>query len=193
MRKTMFVAAAVAAVVGTPGIAQAQTLPIPLAVEGRIDAAFPMGDFADIAGSGVGVGAGVSLGITPGVGVYGTYSHTRFGTGLTGGDTPDATDAGFSVGVTTALPGIAPNVAPWVGGGLVFHQLQVNGSSAGVSQDMGFEVGGGVAVGVARNVRLTPGIGYRQYGARIPALGGLAARDLNVQYLTLGVGLNVAF
>jgi HSP20 family protein len=36
-------------------------------------------------------------------------------------------------------------------------------------------------------------VNYRHYGASVPALGGLAARDLTVQYLTLGVGLNFTF
>lgn len=192
MRKTMY-AAVLAAAVGTAGAGEAQSLPIPLSVEGRVDAAFPLGDFGDVAGNGVGFGAGASLGILPGVGVYGTYSHTRFGVGLGSNETPDATDSGFSVGVTAALPGTSSRVSPWIGGGLVFHDLQLNGSGAGIDQDMGFEVGGGVAVGVAPGVRLTPGVGYRRYSASIPALGGLAARDLDVQYLTLGVGLNIAF
>lgn len=193
MRKTMFVSAAVAAFVAA-GAAEAQgSLPIPLSVEGRVDAAFPVGDFADVAGNGAGFGVGASLGVAPGLGVYGTYSNTRFGVGIGSSDTPDAADSGFSVGVTTALPGLTANVSPWIGGGLVFHQLAVNGSRTGVDQDMGFEVGGGVAVGVAPGVRLTPGIGYRRYSASIPALGGLAARDVGVQYVTAGVGLNIAF
>jgi hypothetical protein len=192
MRRTMFVAV-LAAAVGTAGAAGAQTLPIPLSVEGRVDAAFPMGDFGDVADTGVGYGVGAALGIVPGLGVYGTYSHTRFGSAPGSTDTPDATDTGFSVGLTAALPGTSARVAPWVGGGLVFHKLELGGSGAGIDQEMGFEVGGGVAVGVAPGVRLTPGVGYRRYAASIPALGGLAARDLDVQYLTLGVGLNIAF
>jgi opacity protein-like surface antigen len=194
MRKTMYVTAAVAAAMAaTTAPAAAQSLPIPLAVEGRVDAAFPMGRFGDVAGTGVGFGAGASIGLTPGVGVYGTYSHTRFGAGVGSSETPDATDSGFSVGVTAALPGATPNVSPWVGGGLVFHQLELGGSGAGIEEDLGFEVGAGVAIAVAPNVRLTPGIGYRSYSASVPALGGLTARDVNVQYLTLGVGLNIAF
>ncbi len=192
MRTTMFVAATLAAAAMATG-AGAQSLPIPLSVEGRVDAAFPMGDFADRAGTGAGFGVGASLGIAPGFGVYGTYSHTRFGVGIGSDDTPEATDAGFSVGVTAALPGTSARVAPWIGGGLVFHDLTLNGSSAAISQDMGFEVGGGVAVGVAPGVRLTPGVGYRRYAATVGALGGVLERDLTVQYLTLGVGLNIAF
>jgi hypothetical protein len=193
MRKTMFVAA-LAAAVGTAGAAEAQgNLPIPLAVEGRVDAAFPLGDFADRAEAGAGFGVGATVGVVPGFGVYGTYSQTRFGVAPGSQDTPDATDTGFSVGVTAALPGSSARMSPWIGGGLVFHELELNGSGAGIDQDMGFEVGGGLAVGVAPGVRLTPGVGYRRYQASVPALGGLAASDLTVQYLTAGIGVNIAF
>jgi opacity protein-like surface antigen len=192
MYRTMF-AAVLAAGVSASGVATAQSLPIPLSVEGRLDAAFPVGDFSDVASTGAGFGVGASLGIVPGVGVYGTYSHTRFGVPVGSDRTPDATDSGFSVGLTTALPGMSPRVSPWVGAGLVLHRLEVGGSRSGIDQDVGFEVGGGVAIGVAPGVRLTPGVGYRHYGASIPALGGLAARDLTVQYVTAGIGVNVAF
>lgn len=192
MRRTMF-AAAVLAVAGTAGTAGAQALPIPLAVEGRVDAAFPLGDFADRAETGAGFGVGATIGVVPGFGVYGTYSQTRFGVAPGSTDTPDATDTGFSVGVTAALPGSSARVSPWIGGGLVFHELELNGSDAGIDQEMGFEVGGGFAVGVAPGVRLTPGIGYRRYQASVPALGGLAASEVAVQYLTAGIGVNIAF
>jgi hypothetical protein len=193
MRNMMLASILAASATMVATAVQAQALPIPLSVEGRADAAFPVGEFADIAGNGAGFGVGASLGIVPGVGVYGTYSHTRFGVGIGSDRTPDATDDGFSVGVTASLPGMSPNVSPWIGGGAVFHRLSVNGSRAGVDQDMGFEVGGGVAIGVAPGVRITPGIGYRHYNASIPALAGLAARDLAVRYVTAGVGVNIAF
>ncbi len=193
MRNTKFRAAAVIAALATAGAAHAQSLPIPLSVEGRVDAAFPMGDFGDQVESGAGFGAGASLGIARGLGVYGTYSQTRFGVPPGSSDTPDATDTGFSVGLTAALPGTGARVSPWVGGGVVFHGLELNGSDARIEEEMGFEVGGGLAVGVAPGVRLTPGVGYRRYEASVPALGGVAARDLTVQYLTAGIGLNIAF
>ena len=193
MRKTMFATAALAALVGTATVAGAQSLPIPLSLEGRVDAAFPMGDFGDEADTGVGYGVSAALGVAPGFGVYGSYSHTRFGQGPGSTGTPDATDSGFSVGVTAAIPSGGMGMAPWVGGGLVFHQLQLGGNGSGIEEEMGFEVGGGVAVGVAPGVRLTPGVGYRRYAATVPVLGDVVQRDLTVQYLTLGVGLNIAF
>jgi hypothetical protein len=83
--------------------------------------------------------------VLPNLGINGKYSQTRFGGGWTGDGPSDATDAGFSAGVTAALPGMA-GVSPWVGGGLLFHQLEVRGTRSGVSQDMGFELGVGLNI-----------------------------------------------
>jgi hypothetical protein len=67
----------------------------------------------------------------------------------------------------------------------------VRGVRQGVSQDIGFEVGGGVAIPLTQQLRLGPAVNYRRYGASVPTIGGLAARELTVQYLALSVGLNL--
>lgn len=193
MRKAVFGAVAVALALGA-GEAKAQ-FSIPLSVEGRVDYAVPVRDFDDLADEGISWGVGASLGVTPGVGVYGTYSRTEF-------EVPEIEDAelqdvGFSVGLTTSLPSMSPGISPWVGAGLVIHGLEFEGDDGGedgddgVDEDLGFEVGGGLAVRLAPNVRLTPGIGYRQYGVDVGTLLGTA--EFDVQYFTAGVGLNVSF
>lgn len=187
MKRAVFAAVALAAA-ASASEAAAQ---IPLAVEGRLDYAVPTGDFDDVADEGTSLGAGVSVGVRPGLGLYATYSNVRFGVGLTGDDEPDAEDSGFSVGITTALPGGGTGVAPWVGAGLVFRTLELGGVEEGIDESVGFEVGGGVALPLARNVRLTPAIGYRRYGTELETL--LGGRELDVSYVTAGVGLNVAF
>jgi opacity protein-like surface antigen len=176
----------------TSDAASGQALGIPIAVDVRAEAAFPIGDFNDIADTGAGATISVAMPIVPAFGVYGTYTHIRFGGGWTGGGTSDATTEGFAVGVTTMLPGL-PDVDPWIGAGLLLHRLEVRGTRQGVSDDLGFEVGAGVAVPLAGRLRLSPAIHYRHFGATIPALAGLAARDLTVQYVSLGVGLNYWF
>ncbi len=189
MKNAVFAAALLAAVV--PAARAEAQLPIPLSVEGRLDYAVPTGDFDDqVAENGIGVGAGVSLGVVPGLGVYGTYSNTRFGGGLFDDEEPDAKDAGFSVGLTAALPGAA-GLAPWIGAGAVFHTLEINGSEAGIDEDVGFEVGGGIAVPITPNMRLTPGVGYRRYGVDIQR--PLVDLEMDVSYFTAGVGLNLSF
>jgi len=191
MRKSLFAGVALALAV-VAGDAAAQS-PIPFAIEGRIDYAAPTGDFGDVAEAGFSYGGGVSIGVVPGLGVYGSFSQARFGTDLgQDGDNADAVDQGFSAGLTTALPRFA-GVAPWVGVGAVFHQLELGGRDEGIDEDIGFEVGGGLAFGVAPGVRVTPGIGYRRYATKVSAVAGLLESELDVEYFTAGIGLNIAF
>ena len=192
MKKAVFATVAVALSLAA-GEARAQ-FGIPLSVEGRVDYAVPVRDFDDIADEGISWGAGVSLGVTPGIGVYGTYSQTEFE--LSGGGDVEIRDAGFSVGLTAALPRVS-SLSPWVGAGLVIHQFDFNeddapnNHDAGVDEDLGFEVGGGLAIPVGANIRLTPGIGYRQYGVDVGTL--LTASQFDVSYFTAGVGVNFSF
>ncbi|HEX5870491.1 MAG TPA: outer membrane beta-barrel protein [Longimicrobium sp.] len=189
MKKAVF-AAVLAVVAASAGEVSAQ-MGIPLSVEGRLDYAVPTGDFDDAADEGVSVGGGVSLGIRDGLALYGSYSNTRFGVSLSSGEEPDAEDSGFSVGLTAALPGGSARVSPWIGAGAVFHTLEVGGVEEGIDEEVGFEVGGGVALGLAPNVRLTPGVGFRRYGTQLEGLLGDA--ELDVSYFTAGVGLNISF
>lgn len=189
MKKAVF-AAVLAAVAASAVNANAQ-MGIPLSVEGRLDYAVPTGDFDDAVDEGAGWSAGASLGLRPGLALYGTYSNTRFGAGLFEDKEPQAEDSGFTVGLTAAIPGGTARVAPWIGAGAVFHTLELGGIEEGIDEKVGFEVGGGVAIGVAQNVRLTPGIGYRRYSTEIEGLLGDA--ELDVSYVTAGVGLNISF
>jgi len=192
MKKAAFASVAVALALGAAD-AQAQ-LPIPLSVEGRLDYAVPVSDFDDAVDEGISWGAGVSLGVSPGVGVYGTYSQTEFA--IEDMDDVEVQDAGFSVGLTAALPMMGTGISPWVGAGLVIHQFEFDGEGNdededGIDEDLGFEVGGGLAIPLASNIRLTPGIGYRQYGVDAGTL--LGTTEFDVQYFTPGVGLNLSF
>lgn len=190
MKKVLFASVALAAAL-VSGEANAQ-LGIPLSVEGRLDYAVPVADFDDAVDEGLSWGVGASLGVAPGIGVYGTWSRTQFD--VEGVDEMEIEDTGFSVGVTTALPSVA-GVAPWIGAGVVMHQFDFNDETDndenGIEEDVGFEVGGGLALPLTRNVRLTPAIGYRQYG--VDTDGVLGGAEFDVQYITAGVGLNISF
>ncbi|HYW13524.1 MAG TPA: outer membrane beta-barrel protein [Longimicrobium sp.] len=186
MKKTVLAAVAVALSVAA-GEAKAQ-FSIPLSVEGRLDYAVPVGDFDDLADEGTSWGAGVSLGITPAIGIYGTYSQTTFQ--VAGFKDLDLEDNGFSAGLTAALPSVS-ELSPWVGAGVVKHELAFEGDDGGADEKLGFEVGGGLAIPVSANIRLTPAIGYRQYGMDVGALPGTA--EFDVSYFTAGVGVNFSF
>jgi opacity protein-like surface antigen len=188
MRKSLFAGVALVLAASAGDLSGQQR--IPLSIEGRVDYAVPMGDFEDMADEGVSGSVGGSVGLAPGVGAYATYNFTRFRISPIASEPSDADDTGFSMGLTTALPRFGA-VTPWVGAGAVFHQLELNGTSEGIEEKIGFEVGGGLALGLSRNVRLTPGVGYRRYHAEIPTL--LGGGDVDVQYVTAGVGLNISF
>ncbi|HEX8359649.1 MAG TPA: outer membrane beta-barrel protein [Longimicrobium sp.] len=188
MKKATFVLAALA-LLGSAGAASAQSS-IPLSVEVRGDAAFPVGDFSD-AGveNGLGFTASASLQLVPGFGAYGSYSRTEFS--LDGSD-DDVLDQGWAAGLTASLGGTPGRATPFVGAGLLFHELEVNEVEQGDAK-MGFEVGAGIAIPLGQRVRVTPAVGYRQYNVERSTLGGLINTDSNVSYLTGGVGLNISF
>jgi opacity protein-like surface antigen len=158
---------------------------VPLSVEVRAEAAFPRGALDERWGVGVGFGVSATIQLVPNYGLYGGYSRTTFDHDADAG--LRAVGSGSSIGLTRAFPVAGLALVPWVGSGLLIHDLRIEGAPAadGDSQ-LGFEVGGGVAVALTPNIRLTPGIGYRQYGARI-----LGAERETVQYFSAGVGLNV--
>jgi len=175
-----------AGAMGTAGEAAAQS-PIPLSVEVRADAAFPRGALEERWGTGIGFGVNATVQLVPNYGLYGGYSRTVFDTDVA--DVQSAVISGFSVGLTRSFPVAGPALVPWVGTGLLIHDLTIEGRPGGGSDsELGFEVGGGVAVALTPRVRLTPGIGYRQFGARV-----LGAERETVQNFSAGVGLNVAF
>jgi opacity protein-like surface antigen len=183
MKKAMFALAGVA-VFATVGTASAQ---LPISVEVRADAAIPTGDFADAVDAAPSFGVNAALGLARGFAVYGGYSRTAFE--LQDLD-EEAVDQGFSAGVTLGIPAARLGVQPYIGAGVLIHDLKIE-DGPDLDSDLGFEVGAGVALPIASNVRLTPGIGYRRYSTELPALLGSVKTD--VQYFTAGVGLNISF
>jgi opacity protein-like surface antigen len=172
-----------------PAPAAAQS-PVPFSVEARAEAAFPRGALDERWGMGAGFGVNATVQLVPNYGLYGGYSRVVFD--LDPLDDLQAVDSGFAIGLTRAFPVAGPAIVPWIGSGLLIHDLQlrdrVDDRTASGDSQLGFEIGGGVAVALSRNIRLTPGIGYRQYGARI-----LGEERETVQYFSAGVGLNVGF
>lgn len=188
MRKVVFAAVVL---MGAAGVAQARAQsPIPLAVEGRVDAAFPMGEMDERAGSGVGFGAGAAVRVFRAVAVYASYSQTTFEF-----YDEEAVDEGFSAGVTVAIPG-AGALQPWVGAGVVLHSLDLDFDVSNQSEDPGVEFGAGVAIPITPRIRITPAVGFRQWDTRYTFLVGgdvLVFEDFPMQYLTAGVGVSFAF
>lgn len=178
-------AAAFALALCTPGAAAAQT-PLPISLEARGGVAIPTGDFKDLGGgidNGWGFGGSVHVQVAPRVSVYGGYSQTEFDLESTTGT---ASDRGFEVGGRFAFPGVG--YSPWVRGGLLFHDMEVEraGTELEGDNDPGFEIGAGAAFPLGPRVAVSPGVAYRRYSTDLPVFG-----EQNVSYLALDVGLRI--
>ena len=169
----------------------------PLTVEARAGAAVPLGAFADGSGLGEGTSAGVAFGVEVTVGggwrtLYAGFSQLRFGcqdAGCPEGKSYVAT--GVDMGLRlTPIRGHA--VLPWVGVGGSTTRVEspgVDGSPAGTSSlGFGVELSGGVYVGVARGLALTPAVRWRKADTELP--GGAS---LPLQHLIVDVGLALTF
>jgi hypothetical protein len=194
MKKTTFALAALAAVAFT-GTAGAQSA-LPLSFEVRGGAAVPVGDWKEIASPGFGLNGNVTFNVTPVLGIYGGYTYNRFGVdddlGAEGDDV-NWTEQGFDVGVKArfAAPTGLP-LTPFFRGGAIFHKLGISDDDASISGDhkLGFDVGGGVEIGVARNITLTPQLGYSQFSPGDDE-DEIEGEDLNVSNINVAVGLNI--
>ncbi len=181
MKKAMFVLAGIASL-ATAGTASAQ---LPISVEVRADAAIPTGDFDEAVDAAPSFGVNAALGLARGFAVYGGYSRTAFELQTLD---REMVDQGFSAGVTVGIPAARLGVQPYIGAGVLIHELE---DGPEFDSDLGFEVGAGVALPIASNVRLTPGVGYRRYSTEFPI--GPIGVETDVEYFTAGVGLNISF
>lgn len=178
--------AAVVAALCSAGAAAAQgpfDIATPISLEARGGIAIPSGDFADVADNAFGFGGSVHLQVAPRVSVYGGYSMTEFDLEEV---SAEGTDRGWEAGARIAFPGVG--FSPWVRGGLLFHDFEVE--AAGVEFDgddeIGFEVGAGAAFPLGPRVSVSPGFAYRRYSSEL-----FAANDLDVSYLNLDIGLRI--
>ncbi|HEX8393920.1 MAG TPA: outer membrane beta-barrel protein, partial [Longimicrobium sp.] len=150
------------AVLLAAGSAAAQS-PIPFSIEGRVDRAVPLGDFDDLVDAGFSTGVAASVQVRPGLGVYASYNYAVFGPKIVS-DADDAVDQGVSLGLTAAIPTGTTRLQPYVAAGLVAHQFKLY-DEVEAEEEIGFEVGAGVAIPLVGPLRLTPSVAYRTYNA----------------------------
>ena len=209
---------AAVAVAGTAGSVEAQevgALGIPVALEVRGGAAFPVGNDEDDFGSdeagadtGYGFGANVFVGLTPILGVYGGYSRFSFSAEpedsgediFPGGVDVDYVDSGFNVGAQLVFSSIATlqNATPWLRGGAIFHEFEfeVEDEGAEVSfstdREVGFEAGGGLNIPLGEVISITPGVRYVAYSPQFE-FEGEESEPVNIRYIIADVGLQIRF
>jgi len=187
-------AAAVLAVVLSAGAARAQSR-IPFTVEGRAERVVPLGDFDELAAAGFSTGVAASVQVRSGISAYASYSYAVFGPKLVS-DNDDGVDQGISAGLAAAIPTGTTRAQPYVAAGVVVHQFKLY-DEVETDEDVGFELGAGVAIPVIWRLRLTPSVSYRSFNVQPHVAGGSAQQPsvdgFAVQYFSAGVGLNFAF
>ena len=177
-------------VVARPASAQLAGLAgTPLSVEGRLFAGFPTGDFADgDLETGLGFGVEAAYNFLPALAVYGGYSRVSFG--VDDADDVNLVDSGFDFGLRYTLPALS-SLSPFLRGGLVYHELEVDADGQDQSTDrgLGFDIGGGIAIPLTPRFSLNPMVNYLRYSAEINGRND----DFDVSYLGLGVSLAFRF
>lgn len=182
------------AVVSAAAPATAQGLPLGLEVRGG--AAFPMGDFKDAysAETGVSYGLTANLQATPMLGVYAGFDRTELRVGDTALGDADLTDEGFAFGGKLTLPLGMMGLGPWIRAGAIYNQLSRETELAGMDVEsdrtFGFEVGGGLSIPLGMVVAVTPGVRYRAY---TPDTSDFNFANTRVSYLVADLGLSFGF
>lgn len=181
---------AMLAALATSGVAEAQYGRLPLSLEVRGHAAFPVGDLGDNRlgadlKTGFGGGADLTVHLSPLFGIYGGVSGTEFETEGPLGDSFQ--EYGFDLGAKLMFPTMT-GLSPFLRGGAVFHQ--VRGSTATgrfnyPDEKVGFEIGGGFAAPLGAIVSVTPSVRYVNFG--------LGTGDVDFSYVAAGLGLMFRF
>jgi hypothetical protein len=172
------------------GTTEAQYGRLPLSLEVRGHAAFPVGDLADNRlgadlKTGFGGGADLTIHLSPAFGIYGGVSGTEFDT--QGGAGTTFQEYGFDLGGKLIFPTMT-GLSPFLRGGAVFHQVRAStGGTRFTYQDekVGFEVGGGLIAPLGAVVSVTPSVRYVNFG--------LGTGDTDFSYVAAGLGLMFRF
>ncbi|HEX8694064.1 MAG TPA: porin family protein [Longimicrobium sp.] len=192
MKKTTSGLLAALAALSVAGTAQAQLGPTtPFSVEVRGGAALPQGDFGDGLDTGWGLGLNASYNFTPMLAVYAGYSFNSFAVEDDGEEfDADVNDRGFDAGLRAGFAPIG-GFSPWVRGGLVFHEIEIEDNDSGLSattdSNLGFEVGGGLSFPLGPRISVTPGVSYTRYTIDDEDL----EEDLDVSHLKIDIGLHI--
>ena len=192
-----------------PGAAPAQLVPgLPISVELRTGAAFPLGDFGRESpglGAGTGIGAAVALHVplASSFAAYAGYDYGLHTCGACGalGFEDDLPEAGFEVGAEW-MPFRPGGLDPWLGVGVLLgRRLEVPDGGDGFASEsaMGWSAGAGVQVPLGGSLRLRPGIRYRTYSATFDFpdlgfdLGGAGALDQEMQVSSIAVEVGLSY
>lgn len=184
---TVFGAAALAVgMLGTAATAVAAQTSERISVEGRLGLTLPTGDLSDAGGSsGLALGADVMYTFTPTLTGYAGISRDMFSCDDDEGCDDDFTSGGFQAGLKFLLARDG-NALPWVRAGLLGHSLEVGDNDSDLG--LGFEVGGGIDLGLTSRFSVVPALHFRSYSPDFEGDG-----DLSVNWLALTLGGHLHF
>lgn len=194
MKKSSLALLSLVAAAASAAPAQAQLPNVtPFSFEVRGGLAFPAGEFGEEE-EGISVETGTTLGanatfhLMPLLGIYGGYTHNRFG--VDGVDI-DVVDQGFNAGVRLAVPTPLIPIDPYVKAGVVFNKVSFEGDFVDEDEpdsdrSLGFEVGAGLGIGIGPKLSFTPQVTYTRYEPRFEGEG-----DGNLEHIRVDVGLRL--
>ena len=146
--------------------------------EARLGATLPSGDLSDAPleqTAGLVLGGDVMYTLSPNFSIYAGGSHNRFNCD---GCDADVTTSGFDAG-GKILFGSDGAAMPWVRGGLLLHQPDVEGAEG--DWEIGLDSGAGIDWRVRDGVWLVPAVRFQTYSTD---------GDASVTWLTIDLGVH---
>lgn len=143
-----------------------------------------------------GFGAAVEVRVMPHLALYGgwDWSHTRALEAVAGPDV-DLEETGYSLGARFEHPLGGGSTRGWLRAGALYDHFEVEDADGDLIDDsghgLGWELGAGVALGVADRWSLLPGVRFRSLGRTVDFGDGPV--DLDVRAVTLEVGIRRSF
>ena len=193
MRRTIIATAALAVLAGT-GTVRAQER---WAFEIRGGAGMTTQDFGDAdLGTGFGFEGTVRYRIQPHLALYAGWDWYHYSTdeSFAGADV-DIEDTGYAFGFRFEHPlGTSP-AALWARAGGIYDHAEIEDSDGEIVADsghgLGWEIGGGLALPIARAWKVTPGVRYRMLSRDIDI--GDARTEIDLSYAALELGFSRVF
>jgi hypothetical protein len=182
-------AVAFLALVILAGRAEAQR---PVTLDLRGGAAFPTQDLGDAElKTGAGFELNVLVRVLPHLGVYGGWNWYSFVMDRPfRGTKYDVEDTGYNFGLQFRHPMLS-RVDGFVQAGGIYKHLEFENAAGDIIADtgheLGWEVGGGLAIAVTPSLAITPGVRYRTFAADV-AIGPVTT-PVDMSYVAAEIGL----
>lgn len=150
-----------------------------ISVEGRMAVTVPVGTFAeDDPETGLATGGEVALHLNPSFSTYVSFSRHTFACDTDCLLDDDFQSTGLGAGIRYVFPSPADALL-WTRAGVVGRSSSIGGTSGGT--ELGFELGAGVDVLVARDLYVVPHLAYLSHDG---------PQGLQASYFTFGAGLS---